>query len=249
MTEIQLRQSLVSAAKAYLGALEGGDLHLEIVNTYNAIRPLPLGYTLKVSDSWCAAFVSAAAAKAKLLDIIPPECSCPRQIAAWQKMGRWMEDDDYVPAVGDYIYYDWQDDGRGDNRGNPDHVGIITNVSGNSMSVIEGNVGNSVKYRYIAVNAKNIRGYGLPDYASKAEEEESVRYNKIEDVPQGTYRDAVKEFIKLGIIKGRDDGSLDLSEDLIRGLIFGKRYADKKISELSELAAGKLMEKLAKAFQ
>jgi hypothetical protein len=38
-----------------------------------------------------------------------------------------------------------------------------------AIKVIEGNISNAVGYRTIAVNAKNIRGYGLPDYAGKAE--------------------------------------------------------------------------------
>lgn len=224
----------MDTAKEYLGAVSGGDKHTEIVSIYNSIRPLPVGYTLKTSDDWCAAFTSAMAAKAKLLDIIPAECSCLRQIKLWQAMGRWMENDAYVPQAGDYIYYDWQDDGTGDNRGNPDHVGIVAEVSGMSIRAIEGNVGKSVKYRSISVNAKYIRGYGLPDFASKTEEDESMRYKNLNDIPEGTYRDAVKELVELGIIKGKTDGSLDLSEDVIRGMIFGKRYIDMKIEELKE---------------
>lgn len=232
MKEIELRQKLVSTAKEYLGIVSGGEKHTEIVGIYNSIRPLPVGYALKMSDDWCAAFTSAMAAKAGLLDIIPAECSCPRQIKLWQNMGRWEENDAFIPDIGDYIYYDWQDDGNGDNRGNPDHVGIVVSVSGSSISLIEGNVSRSVKYRNISANAKYIRGYGLPDFAAKIEEESSVRYKTLNDIPEGAYRDAVSEFVKLGIIKGKTDGTLDLSEDVIRGMIFGKRYIDKRISEL-----------------
>ncbi len=244
MTEKELRKFLADTAAEYYGAAEGGEKHKEIIRIYNAIRPLPQGYALKSGDSWCAAFVSAAAAKCSLLDIIPAECSCLRQISAWQGKGRWKEDDAYIPDVGDFIYYDWQDDGKGDNKGVPDHVGIVTEVSGKSITVIEGNVSDSVKYRHISANAKNIRGYGLPDFASKTKEEESVRYKTIKDVPAGAYRDAVEEFVELGIVKGKSDGTLDLSEDVIRGMIFGKRYADKKIGEVADLAAIKLIEKL-----
>ena len=82
-------------------------------------------------------------------------------------MGRWKEDDSYVPSVGDYIYYDWQDDGIGDNTGWPDHVGIVYSVNGNDLVIIEGNYKDSVGYRNMKVNGKYIRGYGLPNYASK----------------------------------------------------------------------------------
>ena len=244
LTEKELRKKLADTAAEYFGAKEGGGKYAEIIRIYNAIRPLPQGYVLKDGDSWCAAFVSAMASKCGLLDIIPAECSCLRQVAGWQQKGRWIEDDAYVPSVGDYIYYDWQDDGKGDNRGVPDHVGIVTEVSGKRITVIEGNVSDSVNYRYIVADSKNIRGYGLPDFASKAKEEESVRYKTINDVPAGAYRDAVNEFVELGIINGKSDGTLDISEDVIRGMIFGKRYADKKINELADIALAKLIEKL-----
>ena len=38
------------------------------------------------------------------------------------------------------------------------------------MKIIEGNISNSVAYRALGVNGKYIRGYCLPDYASKADE-------------------------------------------------------------------------------
>lgn len=170
MTETQLRQKYADTAIGYLGAVKGSAQHLDIVNTYNAIKPLPMGYKLKTSDAWCAATVSAMASKAGLLDIIPAECSCPRQIALWQKMGRWMEKDSYVPQTGDIIYYDWQDSGSGDNTGTADHVGIVCYVRNGAITVIEGNKGSpaQVGYRNIAVNGRYIRGFGLPNYASKA---------------------------------------------------------------------------------
>lgn len=40
------------------------------------------------------------------------------------------------------------------------------------MKIIEGNISNAVGYRNLKVNAKYIRGYGVPNYASKATEEE-----------------------------------------------------------------------------
>ena len=37
------------------------------------------------------------------------------------------------------------------------------------MTIIEGNCDNAVKLRQISVNARYIRGYGVPDFASKAD--------------------------------------------------------------------------------
>ena len=37
------------------------------------------------------------------------------------------------------------------------------------MTIVEGNCDNAVKTRSLAVNARFIRGYGVPDFASKAD--------------------------------------------------------------------------------
>ena len=83
-------------------------------------------------------------------------------------MGSWQENDAYVPGPGDYIFYDWQDNGIGDNTGAADHVGIVEKVSGGVITVIEGNYSDQVKRRTIAVNGRYIRGFGVPKYSSKA---------------------------------------------------------------------------------
>lgn len=170
MIENEVRNYYVNTAVIYLGAVEGGAQHKEIVSLYNAIKPLPVGYALKTTDDWCAAFVSAMAQKCKLTDIIYPECGCNRMISLYKAKGRWIEDDAYTPKVGDILFYDWDDSGRGDNTNSPDHVGIVASVSGKSFRVIEGNRGNKVAYRDMTVNGNNIRGFGVPDYASKGKE-------------------------------------------------------------------------------
>ena len=169
MTEKALRDIFVSTAISYLGSDEGGSKHKYIVDTYNKIVPLPSNYKMKYTDAWCAAFVSAIASICGFLDIIPAECSCGRQIKLWQNMKRWQENDSYVPNVGDVIYYDWDDNGVGDAKGNSDHVGIVASVDNKQIKVIEGNISDTVGYRTISINGKYIRGYGLPNFASKAD--------------------------------------------------------------------------------
>lgn len=171
MTKRELRNQVVSIAQGWLGYKESDGSHKKIIDLYNSHKPLACGYAVKYNDAWCATFVSAVAIKAGLTDIIPTECSCPRQIEAFRKLRSWQESDSYVPSPGDIIYYDWQDDVNyavTDNAGVADHVGIVEAVSGNTITVIEGNYSDSVKRRTLAVNGKYIRGYGVPDYASKA---------------------------------------------------------------------------------
>ena len=50
-------------------------------------------------------------------------------------MGIFIENDSYVPKTGDIIFYDWADNGVGDNTGVPDHVGIVVTVSGITRDV------------------------------------------------------------------------------------------------------------------
>ena len=101
-------------------------------------------------------------------DIIPTECGCERQIGLWQKLERWEENDNYMPLPGDYIYYAWDEHfSFGDCTGWADHVGIVVGTNGPFIKVIEGNRDDMVTYRIILRGNWQIRGYGLPDYASK----------------------------------------------------------------------------------
>lgn len=174
MTEQELREKVVETAVSYLGCKESNGTHKKIIDGYNACKPIPAGYKMTYSDPWCATFVSFVGIQADLTDIIPRECSCTRMIALYQKLGRWVENDAYTPKIADVIFYDWDDNGSGDNKGSSDHVGIVASISGTTMKIIEGNIDNSVGYRTMKVNARYIRGYGIPDYASKATKEEDT---------------------------------------------------------------------------
>lgn len=168
MTENQLRSNVVSIMKGWLGWSEANGKHKKIVDIYNNHKPLARGYKVQYTDEWCATAVSAAFIKAGLTDIGFTECSCNRMIDLYKAKGRWEESDSYVPKIGDIVMYDWQDNGIGDNVGSADHVGLVAALNGTRLTIIEGNKNESVSYRSINANGKYIRGYCLPDYASKA---------------------------------------------------------------------------------
>lgn len=165
---------VVEQARAWIGLKESDGGHKQIIDIYNSQRPLPVGYAVKYNDAWCATFVSAVAVKLGYTDIIPCECSCPRMITLFQKKGIWVEDENRVPNPGDIIFYDWQDNGKGDNKGSSDHVGIVEKVSDGYITVIEGNYSDSVKRRTLAVNGRYIRGYGVPKYDPESASEPSA---------------------------------------------------------------------------
>lgn len=175
MTENEIRNLVVNTAQKYFGCKESDGSHKKIIDIYNAHKPLARGYSVKYTDAWCATYVSAVAILCGLTDIMPTECSCSKMIDLYKKLGRWEEADDYIPKIGDVLMYDWNDSSAvGNNTGNPDHVGIVAYISGNTMKIIEGNISDSVNYRTMSVNARYIRGYCLPDYASKATEDKQL---------------------------------------------------------------------------
>jgi len=166
--EEALRQQVVSTAETWLDCNEADGSHQPIIDLYNNHTPLARGYTVTYKDSWCATFCSAVAIRLELTHIIPTECGCEQQIKLFDAMGRWVEDDGYVPLPGDLIYYSSLDNGLGDCDQWSDHVGIVVGTWGPFIKVIEGNHEDQVKYRILAVNSKGIRGYGIPDYESIA---------------------------------------------------------------------------------
>lgn len=186
MTENEIRQKVVSTALAWLGTREYDAEHQKMLDIYNSQRPLPRGTRMLASWPWCAAFVSTVSLQLGLRDIMPTECGCPSMVRLYQELGRWVEDDAYIPSPGDVVFYDWQDTGYGDNVGHPDHVGIVTACDGQTMTIIEGNCDNAVKTRSLAVNARFIRGFGIPDFASKADGAEPEPAPEPEPTPEPT---------------------------------------------------------------
>jgi hypothetical protein len=201
------RDVVVNKAKEWIGKKESNGTFKTIIDKYNAHKPLARGYKVKYTDSWCATFGSAVAIEVGYTAIIPTECSCQKQIELFKSKGCWVENDAYIPSPGDYIFYDWDDNGSGDNKGWSDHVGIVEKVSGNTITVIEGNISEAVGRRTIKVNAKYIRGYGVPKYDKKPEVEKpttSLKF-KIGDkvVVNGNLYKSSNAAVPVGFVKNK----------------------------------------------
>ena len=162
--EAEKRLSLIHSAESWLSCSEADGTHEPIIDLYNSQEVLPMDYEVLYTDSWCATFVTAAAIKAGLTDIIPPECGCQRQIGLFQELGRWQEQDTYIPLPGDIIYYAWDEKPFGDCTGWADHVGIVVGTCWPFVKVIEGNKDDRVDYRIVSIWNPTIRGYALPAY-------------------------------------------------------------------------------------
>lgn len=191
---------VVEQAKSWLGKNEKDGSFKEVLDVYNRYKPLPRGYAMKITDEWCAAFVSAVAIKLGYTSIIPPECSCPKMIDLCKKLGTWVENENRTPKAGDIIFYDWEDNGVGDNKGAANHVGIVEKVANGVVTVIEGNKNSAVERREIKVNGKYIRGYAVPKYDAepKATTTTSKDYTQVvNDVKKGKYGNGATRVKKL----------------------------------------------------
>lgn len=148
-----------------------------------------MGYNYRIE--WCACFISWLAENLGITDIIPVDMSCNSQISKFKSMGVWHTDRDF--QSGDVLYYDW--DRLGDSRP-ADHVGIVEKISGNTLTVIEGNNGNfpndRVRRREISSGSSLIFGYARPKYPVKSSANGSDVDISLPTIRKGDSGNAVK---------------------------------------------------------
>lgn len=157
------RSLVVGLAESWVGK----DVHKLIVDLYNSwYLNTRRKVKMQMDWFWCACTWSAIAIKLGLTDKMPVEISCAELIKIAKEMGIWQENDAYIPAPGDAVLYDWDDDGKGDNTSWPDHIGTVTYVNKNSgyFVVVEGNNNNAVRKRTVSFNGRYIRGFITPKY-------------------------------------------------------------------------------------
>ena len=173
------RAKIVAVAKSYIGTCGGSSAHADILHYFNSVKPM--GYTAHRSDPWCAEFASACAiqafGKTAAKKFFPLSAACTYIINKAIEMNIWVESDKYIPEAGDWILYDWNDSGKGDNKGQPDHVGIVEYYKAGYIHVIEGNMGaepGKCGRRKLRIDGRYIRGFVTPDY-------DRIRVNKKSD--------------------------------------------------------------------
>lgn len=147
---------------ATINGLSGAAGHKKVLEVYNSQKNLPRGYKVQMKDHWCAATVSAVF----LLNGCDAfsECSCVQMVEKAKKANIWQENDGYKPKPGDVVLYDWDDSGQGDNKGQPDHVGIVIKSTKTTFTVREGNKNGTIGNREMKVDGKYIRGFICPKY-------------------------------------------------------------------------------------
>lgn len=162
MNEQEIRNSVLKLAAFYIGCETGDAKQRIIVDTYNDHKPLPRGYKVQYTDSWCATFVSAIAIQANLAEIFPIECGCGEMVNLAKKAGIW-KGRDYSPKTGDVIMYDW----TAKSPGWADHTGFVEEDEGPAILTIEGNTnGGKCARRTVLKSDPQIYGFIAPDYAA-----------------------------------------------------------------------------------
>ena len=157
------RDRVLAAAAAMVGVKGGSAEHHRLVNDYNSVRPLPVGYAVKNSDDWCDIFTTVIFQREGLSDLIGRECGVERHIHIFKRLGIWNEDGNSIPKAGDIITFNWDKDTQ-QNDGWADHIGIIEKVENGIIHTIEGNSNNEVKRNTYRIGHGNIRGFASPRY-------------------------------------------------------------------------------------
>ena len=111
-------------------------------------------YGSEYSD-WCAMYVSFCLHYAGVPEsAFPQEAGCGSWVRALQAHGLYRAPGEYAPQSGDIVFFDWQQNGQ------PDHVGILEKADSDTLTVLEGNSGNSVCRSTYLTTDGTICGYG-----------------------------------------------------------------------------------------
>nr|WP_037602589.1 GBS Bsp-like repeat-containing protein [Streptococcus sp. oral taxon 056] len=159
------RASVLRAAAELVGVKGGSEAHRRLVEDYNSVKPLPVGYAVKNTDDWCDIFTTVIFQRQGLSHLVGRECGVERHIQIFKKLGIWNEDGNSTPKAGDIITFNWDQDSQ-QNDGWADHIGIVEKVENGIIHTIEGNSNNQVKRNMYRIGHGNIRGFASPKYGS-----------------------------------------------------------------------------------
>lgn len=172
----------------------------------------------KQGYEWCTSFVAwcfwrLCGDEAKRILCLTGDygASCTAWAGYYKAAGRLFSS----PKAGDQYFQRGSD-------GAPCHTGLVESVSGRTFTTIEGNAGNMVKRVQRNLDG-TVYGFGRPYYSTQEDTDMEVRWNSLEDMPAG-YRKMAQRYVDAGALRGKSDGCLDLSEDMLRVMEIMRRY-------------------------
>ena len=142
-------EQIINEMYSDLGVKQGSQRHMQIIDGYNQIQPLPEGYKVKYTDSWCMTYISYLLHKYNI------KCEYECSVERFTKKNKKHVLTNY--EIGSIICYDWNDNNW------LDHVGIIVDIDNQKdrtlLKVIEGNYNKQVAVRNIYSDSKYIKKY------------------------------------------------------------------------------------------
>lgn len=149
LTTLPKLNKILEIAETYNGIYEGGEVHRHLVDFYNTTTPLPRGYHLKYTDSWCAAYVSVVMQCAEIKEF-PFECGVFEMYKKLMEKGCIIQG--RFPIPGEILFF------------KSSHVGIVNGWVQNdfTVSTIEGNTADMCAHRRHNLLHKNILGWASP---------------------------------------------------------------------------------------
>lgn len=148
-------EDLLAVARTQLGYRESTtDFIIDTDGRQKGYTRYGRWYGSEYSD-WCAMYVSFCLHYAGVPEsAFPQEAGCGSWVRALQAHGLYRAPGEYAPQSGDIVFFDWQQNGQ------PDHVGILEKADSDTLTVLEGNSGNSVCRSTYVTTDGTICGYG-----------------------------------------------------------------------------------------
>lgn len=149
LTTLPRLNKILAIAESYNGMRENSDEHHYLVDFYNTISPLPRGYHLKYSDSWCAAYVSVVMRRSGILEF-PYECGVFEMFNRLKERGCIIYG--RPPMPGEILFF------------KSSHVGIVNGWMTQvwECPTIEGNSADMCTHRTHFLKDENILGWTSP---------------------------------------------------------------------------------------
>ena len=106
-------------------------------------------------SEWCAMFASFCLHYAGVAQAdVPYAAGCVYWTERLEDAGLYKSAGDYTPKTGDLVFFDTDGDGASD------HVGIVTELRGETMETVEGNVGGEVVEKRHELTDEDVFGFG-----------------------------------------------------------------------------------------
>ena len=158
-------ENVALAAKSQIGYTQSGrNYEVDDAGSKHGYTRYGAWYGYPYSE-WCAMFASFCLHYAGVAQAdVPYAAGCVYWTERLEDAGLYKNAGDYTPKTGDLVFFDTDGDGASD------HVGIVTELRGETMETVEGNVGGEVVEKRHELTDEDVFGFGaLPQDEAPAD--------------------------------------------------------------------------------